>query len=70
MNVNETIKAPQDFNADKDKLKHASVSVFFGFEFDPNIISIHVLGGDEFDHVFKNYLQDAEGWVEVTIANA
>jgi hypothetical protein len=30
----------------------------------------HVLDGDEFDHVLKNYLQHVEGQVEVTTTYA
>jgi hypothetical protein len=46
------------------------VSVFIGFEFDPNTTSPHVLGGNEFDHVLKNYLHDAKGRIEVTTTHA
>jgi hypothetical protein len=64
--VNETIKAPRYFNTNKDKLKQSSALIHTGFELDPNTISIHVLGGDEHDHVLKNYPQDVEGWVKLT----
>jgi hypothetical protein len=33
---------------------------------DPKIISIHVSGIDEIDHVSKKYPQDAKDWVEGT----
>jgi hypothetical protein len=55
MNVNETIKDPLDFNINKDKFKQSSVSIPISFEFDLNTTSTHVLGGDELDHVLKNY---------------
>ncbi len=64
--MNETIKAPRYFNTNKDKLKQSSALIHTGFELDPNTISIHVLGGDEHDHVLKNYPQDVEGWVKFT----
>jgi hypothetical protein len=70
MNVNETIKVPQDLNTNKDKLKQFGVSIPINFEFDPNTISIHVLNGDELDHVLKNYSQDAKGQVDVETTNA
>jgi hypothetical protein len=41
-----------------------------GFELDPKTTLIHVLGGNDLDHVSKNYPQDVEGQVEVTIAHA
>jgi hypothetical protein len=69
-NVNETIKAPLDLNINKDKLKQSNVLVPTGFEFDLNTTSTHVSSGDEFDHVSKNYLQDAEGRVEVATVDA
>ncbi len=37
---------------------------------DPNITSTHVSGGDELDHVLKNYPQDVEGWVEAINVHA
>ncbi len=69
-NVNETIKAPQNLNTSKDKLKQTSASSPTCFEFDLNTTSSHVWSEDELDHVLKNYPQDVEGWVEVVIANA
>ncbi len=69
-NVNETIKTPRDFNTNKDKLKQSGALIPTGFELDPNTISIHVLGGDEHDHVLKNYPQDVEGWVKLITTNA
>jgi hypothetical protein len=70
MNVNETIKAPQDLNTNKDKFKQFGVLVLTSFEFDPNITSTLILCANEFDHVLKNYPQVAKGRVEVAIANA
>lgn len=55
-NVNETIKAPLNLNIGKDKLKQFSASILIGFEFDPNISSLHASSGNEFDHVLNNYL--------------
>ncbi len=69
-NVNETMKTPQYLSIRKDKLKWSSEAIPIGFELDLKTISIHVLGGDEIDHVSKKYPHNAEDWVEGITANA
>jgi hypothetical protein len=64
MNVNETMKAPQDLNMKKDKLKQSSGAVPISFEFDPKTILTHVLDTNEIDHVSKKYPHDVKDWVE------
>lgn len=70
MNVNETIKTPQDLNTSQDKLKQSGVLVPTGFELDLNTTLTHVSSRDELDRVSKNYLQDVKGWVEVATIDA
>jgi len=49
---------------------NSSGSIPTSFELDPNTTLIHVSGGNDLDHVSKNYPQDVEGQVEVAIVHA
>lgn len=63
-NVNETMKASQNFNTNKDKLKQYGKVVPIGIELDLKTTLIHVLNVDEIDHVSKKYPHDVEDWVK------
>jgi hypothetical protein len=61
MNVNETMKTPQDLITNKDKLQQYGGAIPTSFELDPNTTSTHVSSGDEFDHVSKKDLHKVVG---------
>jgi hypothetical protein len=63
MNVNKTLKAPQNLSTNKKKLKQFGMLILISIEFDSNTTSTHVSGGNELDHILKNYPQDAKSRV-------
>jgi hypothetical protein len=70
MNVNETMKAPQNLSMNNDKLKQSGGVVLISFELDLKTTLLHVSSVNEIDHVSKNYPHDAEYWAEGAIAHA
>ncbi len=69
MNVNEIMKAPQDLNTNKDKLKQFGGPIITSFELDPKISLTHVSGRDNIDHVLNKFPCDAKGWVDNATAH-